>query len=572
MLDANPAFPRPPKIENPKFFQLLEAKNIIDSAFIEDLLEEFDGNALDVLATLIQSGVGTKRQLCQLWCDSIGIAHVDLEKTLFQPHIVRKMPERIARYYYAIPVYQMGDTVTVATATPESPEIAAAIEQAIGGPVSLVFALPQDIEAVIESQYQTNSALYDFFNKIAAGHLLKTGQPITEKRLADAAGKEAINQLHVALALFGITQGASEIHVRPQNDAAVIEFLVNQKPLHPIALDQTLFEQLTGRLKTLAKLDLTNVYRPQYGRILMPTPGKKIDIKVETHPAGDKGEHLALKLTDRKPYKKIAGLKQLHLARRVQDELDRRQALLKGHLVLAGPARRAGKTALAYAIADSLKKAGKQIKTVETHLKFLLPGIDQNQVNTGARISAADLLDFCLKQQPDAVYIQHLEEAEITKMASQAALSGRFVLSGIAADTAADALEKLMASGGGTAISAILTQHLVARLCDHCKQQYKLPDSQVDMLFIRHDDSEVFAWRENGCAYCNYTGFSGQLGVHELMVIDNAMRKLIIDQAPIDQVRSHIPAQAHYGLRYDGMKKVLRGLTTLDEIHRLPEA
>lgn len=571
MLDANPAFPHPPKIENPKFFQLLEARNIIDADIVNDLLEEFDGNALDVLATLIQSGVGTKRQLCQLWCDSIGIAHVDLEKTLFQSHIVRKMPERVARYYYAIPIYQMGDTVTIATATPENPEIAAAIEQAIGGPVSLVFALPQDIEAAIESEYQTNSALFDFFNKITAGQLLKTGKPITADRLAAAAGKEAINQLHVALALFGITQGTSEIHIKPQKDTAVIRFMVNQKAAREIFMETALYEQLLARLKTIADLDLTNAYRPQYGRIVMPTPGKKIDIRVETHPVEGGGEHLALKLTDRKPYERISELKQLHLARRIQDELENRLGAIKGHLILTGPAR-SHKTALAYAIANALKKANKQVKTVETHLKSLLAGIDQYQVNTDAGITAVDLLDSCLKQHPDAVYLQQLDDAALIKTASKSAISGRFVISGIDAEHAADALSKITAAGGGPAISLILTQHLAARLCDHCKQRYKLPAAQVEMMFVWDGRTDVYAWREQGCAYCNYTGFSGQLGIHEMLIIDNTIRKMIIDSAPEDEIRRHITPRNHYSLRYDGLKKVLRGLTTLDEIYRLPAA
>ena len=155
-----------PVISNPKFFTLLKARQIIPESFIDDLLAELKGNALDVLATLIQSGVGTKRMLCQLWCDSIGIAHVDLEKTLFQPHIVRKMPERFARQFFAIPVYQMGDTVTVAVPAPDNAIIKEEIQKIIDGPVNLVFALPQDIEWAIETEYISCMDIHEFFSKI----------------------------------------------------------------------------------------------------------------------------------------------------------------------------------------------------------------------------------------------------------------------------------------------------------------------------------------------------------------------------------------------------------------------
>ncbi|MEZ4602473.1 MAG: hypothetical protein R2861_03405 [Desulfobacterales bacterium] len=131
-----------------------------------------------MLATLIQSGIGTKRQLCQLWCDSSGIAHVDLEKSLFQSKVVRKIPERFARQHYAIPIYQMGDTVTVATPIPDNIGLKKQIEQIIGGPVNLVFALPQDIEWAIENEYRTNSACMNFFTKIATSRVFDAENPI----------------------------------------------------------------------------------------------------------------------------------------------------------------------------------------------------------------------------------------------------------------------------------------------------------------------------------------------------------------------------------------------------------
>ncbi len=555
-----------PKIENPKFFDLLQANDIIDGDFIRDLLDEFDGNALDVLATLIQSGVGTKRQLCQLWCDSIGFAHVDLEKTLFQSHIVRKIPERFARHYYAIPVYQMGDTITVAIATPDNKEITRAIEQIVGGPVSPVFALPFDIETAIENEYQTHAAIHDFFNKIAAGKILKAGGPVTAERLAAIAGSEAINQLHVAMVLYGAMENVSEIHLIAGSEAAVIEYRSNERPPQRIDLEKQLYNQLLGRLKTLAGDAADSQVR--YGRIVLPVPGKKVDVRLECHPS-EMGETVVLILTDKRPFKKLRGIKSLHVAHAIQQALESRCDSTEGLFLLAGPAQ-SEKTRLAYAILSELKGRGKKIATIEERIKFLLPGIDQYQVNAPAGFPASNQLASVLKLRPDVIYLQDSMAPETATQAAVADLSGRLLIAGIQAADASTAIETAVKQKTAKSLCGVLVQHLVARLCEHCKQPYTLSPNYVQMLFTAEANTEVTAWQAKGCPYCNHTGFSGRIGIHELLLINKAAGERINARASFETIRDAAGPENYYSLRYDGLKKVLRGLTTFDEIDRIP--
>ncbi len=314
-----------PKIENPLFFKLLKERDILPDGFISDLLSELEGNALDVLATLIQSGIGTKRQLCQLWCDSIGIAHVDLEKSLFQSDIIRKMPERFARQNYAIPIYQMGDTVTVATPIPDNIDLKKQIESILKGPANLVFALPQDIEWAIENEYQTNTALYEFFTKIKTSKVFDADNPISEKTFEDIAGKESINQLHVCLILLGITERASEIQIEPEKDITRICFIINGNFHERLQIENNVYLQLLKKLKALAKISDTANADAQYSRILFPTPGKKFDIQfLMLHT--EFGEKIFLKLMDRQALQKIPKMPEQFIPVRQmrQLEMDRR--------------------------------------------------------------------------------------------------------------------------------------------------------------------------------------------------------------------------------------------------------
>ncbi|NOY68265.1 MAG: Flp pilus assembly complex ATPase component [Deltaproteobacteria bacterium] len=558
----------PPRIENPEFLILLKSKNIIPDDFVQDLLNELDGNVLDVLCTLIQSGVATKKKLCQLWCNSIGIGHVDLEKTLFQSNVVRMLPERLALMYCAIPIYKMGNTITVASATPDNSEIAASLEKLIGYPVSMVFALPQEIEAAIVKEYRSISAIDEFFNKIPCSFFFKKGAPITSDELRAVAGDEGINQLNICVILYGLTQGASEVHILPEHDSASIAVKTGESVEHRMDMSRSIHDQLILRIKALSGMDLTLTVRPQHGRMLFPTPGKKIDLGVATRPSPD-GEAAILSLTHSKPLKKIKDLNEHHISCRIIHKIENRISRLKGLFLITGPPR-SGKTELAYSVLNRISMEKRKIITVEEAVLFLVPGTDQYRINPKAGFTASDALSECLKQRPEAIYIQNIKDNALTERASTAALSGQFVLAGIEAAGSLDALKTAMELGIAQSVNCIMSQRLAARLCDHCKTPYPLPPKQVDMLFRWDGKTEVVTYREKGCPYCRDTGFSGRIGLHELLSINNRLRKLIMKGRPAEEIYKAIEPDDFISMRYDGIKKALRGLTTIDEVYRIP--
>lgn len=558
-----------PKTENPEFFKLLEASGIIDKSFIRDLLEEFDNNALDVLATLIQSGVASKRKLCQIWCNAVGIAHVDLEKTIFQPEALRKIPERIARKYYAIAIYQMGDTVTVATATPDNNDIRKILEDVTGGPVSLVFALPQDIEASIEKEYTGCSSVFEFFNKLAVSRLLRSGREITGRLLAHAGGPEAINQLHVAVILYGVTRSASEIRITGGRETAGIDFVIPRGDDLHFSVEKSIYDQLIHRLFALAHVSPADTAAVRCGRILIPTPGKKIDLKFESSP-GINGPAVHLTLTGPKPLLQPPKLDALFLSGRIRREITSILKKPQGHILVAGP-RRSGKSTLAYAMLRERSRGFRNILTAEETIKHLLPGINQFQTHTAAGITAARLFDAGLEQKGATFFIQNIETPEIPEKVSAAVLSKNFIISGMHAENAITALEKAIRIGAASTVTAVLCQRLAARLCDTCKIKYTLSPDQVRMIFETNGNDALSAWRENGCPYCNESGFSGLIGIHELLIVDAPVKKMMIDGADTNTVLASIKHEYRYTMHYDGIKKVLRGLTTFDEIHRISD-
>ncbi len=556
-----------PVIKNPKFFKLLKARQIIPDTFIDDLLVELDGNALDVLATLIQSGVGTKRLMCQLWCDSIGIAHVDLEKTLFQPHIVRMMPERFARQFFAIPVYQMGDTVTVATPAPDNDAINAEIRKIIGAPVNLVFALPQDIEWAIDTEYKSSMDIYEFFSKIKISGIFQTTAPLTEEKLTEVAGKEAVNQLHVALILYGITENACEILIEPGETGTRIHFIIDGNLRH-ISADKWASEQLQLKLRQMARLDAGPGNEPRYGRILFPTPGKKIDIQLLTLPT-DFGEKIFLKIMDRVPLRRVPSLSELYLSKTNITLLRDFLASPGGMFLVTGPAD-PGQTTIVYSMLHAIKSRDSKCVTIEDRIRYLIRDIEQYQVNPRAGFSRAEILDACLKMHPNVIYIQNVEDPLIKDALVRAVESENiFIIGGIAADNIPDALEKAIRMGISPILTGIINQHFVRRLCDHCKETYRLLSNEIKKIFVWDGKTEVSACREKGCFYCNQSGFIDQIGIQETTMIGAKIRRLLNSNTPPINIRQAFGKQGSKSLEYDGIKKVFRGLTTMAEIEKM---
>lgn len=557
-----------PEIRNPEFLRQLHSRGIIPQSLVRELLEELNGNALDLLTTLIQSGYGSKRKLCQIWCDSIGIAHVDLEKSLFQTEIVRKLPESSARQYYAIPIYQMGDTLTVATATPQDENTLKAIEYRVGEPVNLVFALPQDIEWAIDQQYQDRRGLHEFLEKITASRALTENTLITEQHLRQTAGNDALHQLHLALILTAIKKNASEIKISPEGQNAIASFLQGHDQSTQYLLDTPVYETVVKNLARLARLEENQEASRQYGRILFPTPGKKYDIGLSTFSA-EAGRHIALTLMDTEPLARVPQLTELYMARRLQEFITGQLTAPKGLLLLAGPDPAAG-APIAYAMLNESGVKPEKCLTIENAPRFLLKGVQQYQRNPQAGPDGGALLESCLKLQPQLLFIQNIDDDDsLAEVLSRANPPDALIIAGIQAEDAFHVLSRARKLGIQDLLTAVIVHQPASRLCDHCKQEYALPRETLAQLFVDAESEHVPAWREIGCPYCSQSGFFGTIDVYEFLELTPELLQL--NHKAMTRLDLHQAARQHNyeSLNYDGIKKVLRGLIPLKELERI---
>jgi type IV pilus assembly protein PilB len=564
-----------PKVVNPDFFHLLVSKGLLKQKEAEILIKKYHDDSLAGLIYLLDQNRTKKKQLSLLWGDSVGAAYVELEKTLYQPDIVHKIPGSIARKYKMIPVYQFGETITMATADPGNNVMVQEVEKLVGMPISPVFSLPEDIESALESEYHESHALGEFINKISSSSLFKEKEKITPDRLHKLAGNQAVVELPICIVLFAIKEGATDVHIEPFASEIRIRFKINGVLKERFQLDISLLSPLCSRLKTLAGIEDAKAVKPLRGRISFPLPNQRIELLYISIPTLF-GEKIVLKFLEESRPKKIFSLEELYLSKNNAKMLKEVAQAPYGIFVVSGTSG-AGITTTLYSIASHINHPEINIMSVEDPVIFHIEGINQIQTDAASGFDAVAALDSCLLHDPEVLIIgQQVNSPEISKIIYRCALSGRLVLMEVQANNSLQALIRLVEMGMSykvisQVILGVLSQRLVRRLCDKCKVPYKLSKEEMDTYFNWDGEQRVSFYQSNGCPTCENTGFSGQIAIQEHLHFTPDIRRLLAADASVMEIQDFALMNGFETMRYDGFKKIIRGLTTLEEINRVTQ-
>ncbi|MDM8552176.1 GspE/PulE family protein [Desulfobacterales bacterium HSG2] len=563
----------PRESDNPEFFRLLESGDILCEKDFRNLLWKFQGDALAVLMHLVRKYPSKKDELCMLWGNSIDAAYVNLKKTLFQSDIVRSIPERFARKHKVIPIYKLGDAITVAAADPCNRIIMEEVERITTSPVSPVFALPYDIEDAIEIQYQTNNVLNEFIDKVIANlssaPLFKEHGPISSEDFQKLTGGHAVIEFIRGLLLLAVKERATDIHIEPGNEVIRIRFRIDNVLGERMVLDKALLSAIVSKLKSLAGVDIAETQKPRDGQINLLLVNKTIHLTFSSIPTTC-GEKIALGILGE--VKDVPELSELCFSKHIHDELKKVSRHSKGVFFAAGP-NSSGKTTTLYSLINHINRPEINIMTIEDPVECRLNNVSQVQVNPDADLDFVSGVRSLLKQYADVILIGEIRDLETVKMSVWAALAGHLVLTSLCAENALGTIVQLTEMGLDPmlikrSVIGIMAQKLVRRLCDQCKVKYQLLPREIENIFIWDGKTKVFFHREEGCSHCNHTGFSDRIPIHEFLTINDELKALIAKKAPIADIRDCAYKAGFQTMRYDGVKKVLRGLTTIEEISK----
>jgi general secretion pathway protein E len=472
-----------------------------------------------------------------------------------------------------VPIELSDNTVKFAASVPQDPYLKKALSMALDKPVTIVMGLETDIDKAIQRYTQ----MQEQEDEDELGVDLFSGQSDDDfiEHLKDLASEAPVIRLVNQIIHRALDLEASDIHIEPFEDGLHLRYRVDgvlqEAPDPPAA---NLAPAITSRIKLLSEMNIAERRLPQDGRIMIRVKGHELDLRVSTIPTVH-GESIVMRVLDRESI-------QLSLTAMgfSDDTLARYQDLLArphGVLLVTGPTG-SGKTTTLYASLASLDSDSLKIITVEDPVEYQLTGVNQIQVQAQIELNFALALRSILRQDPDIIMIGEMRDTETAQIGVQSALTGHLVLSTLHTNTAASAITRLEDMGIErylitSSVNGVLAQRLVRTLCEDCKTPMELTEKHIDQLgvrqFLESDNRTVYQAR--GCKACMETGYKGRTSIHELFVLDDEMHRVIMNGSDATLLHMTARRQGMITLYEDGLRKVLAGITSLEEVLRVTQ-
>lgn len=388
--------------------------------------------------------------------------------------------------------------------------------------------------------------------------------------LLDSEDDAPVIRLINALFTESIKEGASDIHIESFENRLVVRFRIDGVLREILQPPRAIAPLLVSRIKVMAHLDIAEKRLPQDGRISLKVAGRAVDIRVSTLPSGF-GERVVLRLLDKKAGR--LDLEQLGMTAEDCVRIDRSIRRPHGILLVTGPTG-SGKTTTLYAALSRLNDSSRNIVTVEDPIEYFINGIGQTQVNAKVELTFARGLRAILRQDPDVVMVGEIRDLETAQIAVQASLTGHLVLSTLHTNSAVSTITRLRDMGIepfllSSSLVGILAQRLIRLLCPHCKTPYTATEKECEFMGMASDQPPTL-YAAQGCDHCLQLGYSGRSGIYEFVEIDESLRASIHDNSSEQEMLRHIRTQAP-SIRMDGIRKVLEGNTTLEEVLRVTQ-
>ncbi|MFI4861761.1 MAG: GspE/PulE family protein [Phycisphaerales bacterium JB063] len=476
-----------------------------------------------------------------------------------------------------VPIRPKGSRLVVGLVHTDDLIVIDAIQAKLGHTVKVVVVTPSDVAAVIERHREDSSGTDEMaVNEIIAGideediELVETNDE--ELDLEKMAGESPVIRFVNYLIFTAVKEGASDIHIEPQEKKLQVRYRIDGVLFDAMNPPAHMKAAIVSRLKIMANLDISERRTPQDGRIRAMVHGRKLDLRMSTLPMVS-GEKVVLRILDTRSIQ--VDLDDLGMSEDMLMMWKKQIAQPHGIVLVTGPTG-SGKTTTLYASLGRMDRQKQNISTVEDPVEYHLNGINQTQTHESIGMSFAAALRALLRQDPDVVMVGEIRDGETAKTAIQASLTGHLVLSTLHTNDAPSAVTRLINIGVepyliGSALNAVVAQRLVRKICENCKTMAPPDDTIAEHLALQGISIDQLAHGE-GCDKCRNTGYSGRVGLYEMLILNDTMRDRIAGNPNVTEFRRMCVEAGMVTLRQDGFSKVAQGLTTVDEILRVTES
>jgi type IV pilus assembly protein PilB len=516
---------------------------------------------------LLELGVLDEKSLAIALATQHGLELVDLHAIDVEPEAVAAVPETTARSCSAVPLRRTDAGVEVAFAEPDR-DVLAQVEAVVDGPVVARVAPQSDVRRLLDREYQALAGVSTFVSAFETTQQLAAAASTAGEDLAvDAAPIVQVVNLILTQAL---RDRASDVHIEPQEGRLRVRYRIDGVLHDVLALPSGMASALVSRIKIMAGMNIVERRRAQDGQIALDLEGRSVDIRVATT-ATIWGEKAVLRLLDKS--RALLHLEDLGMPAETSVRYQELTSSPFGMVVCTGPTG-SGKTTTLYATLSELNRPEVNIITIEDPVEYILPSINQIQVNEAADITFASSLRSSLRQDPDVILVGEIRDTETAQIAIRAALTGHFVASSLHATDAASAITRFVDMGIepfllSSAVRAVVAQRLVRRVCDGCVSPYT--PTADELAYFRASGGSPSKRRfvqGTGCNFCAGSGYRDRIGVYELLPLSETIRSMLVDHAPRERLRETAIDEGMTTLLAGGMHLVQQDVTTVAEVVR----
>ncbi|MDZ4227711.1 MAG: GspE/PulE family protein [Candidatus Levybacteria bacterium] len=543
-------------ITNEQLKSLVIKNGLIEEKGFSEIEEEAKSSGYTIAETLVEKDIVSDENLGILISDFLKYPFIILAKITIPSDVFNIIPEKMARRKKVIPFAKDATGVKLAMEDPSNKELVQMISKKIGLPVTTYLATEQDISNALKIYRKDLQKTFD--------QLIKTSE-IPMSKIVDL------------LIGYASQDKASDVHIEPQEKDSLVRFRIDGILHDVLFLPKSLHDQIITRIKILSRLRTDEHLSPQDGKMRIALEEEEIDVRVSILPVTE-GEKAVLRLLSSK-FRKFS-LVDLGMNEKDLKKVTSAYSKSYGMILSTGPTG-SGKTTSIYAIVKLLNTREKNITTIEDPAEYRIKGVNQINVNAKTNLTFANGLRSILRQDPNIIFVGEIRDSETAGIAVNASLTGHLVLSTLHTNDAATALPRLIDMNVepflvASTVNVIIAQRLVRKICEVCKGTRSITKEELlknlpENVISKYvgEKNSIIIYQGAGCKICKATGYSGRIGVFEVLEITKGIRDLITKRNDADVILQKAIDEGMTTMLDDGLEKVLKGLTTIEEILRV---
>ena len=560
--------------QNSGFIDILLKNQLVSQEQVSEARTMAASGTMSVGDALVRLGYSTGEQVTQAMAQFHGLEYVNLDDVRIPERVIELVPETIARENATLPLAEDDDILKVLLSNPLDIETIEKLRFILNRQVQIALAPRENILEAINRYYgqidgeSADSMLQEFTD--TAIDFTETDDGTDDLGDEDSASGPIVRLVQLMIN-EAVQLRASDIHVEPFEDRIRIRYRIDGRLVERDSPPRRLLGAILSRIKILARMDIAERRRPQDGRIKISAGGKTLDLRVSVIPSSN-GQSVVMRLLDQDNIR--VGVRQLGLSEadyNIFSDLIKRP---NGIVLVTGPTG-SGKTTTLYAALNTLNRPDRKIITAEDPVEYYLPGINQVEVRHSIGLDFARIIRSMLRQAPNIILVGEMRDSETASMGIQASLTGHLVFSTLHTNDAPSAVTRMVDMGVpnylvASSVIAVLAQRLVRVICNRCKKPWQPTQAILDQAGIPAEIAKnAEFYRGVGCNYCNKTGYRGRLAIFEIMKITSGIRELIFQNKSSVEIREKAIEEGMNTLYQDGLSKVLKGITSLEEVFRI---